>query len=343
MQFQTRHRPGMGRIFSVPLMENQRGHDPRKLFFVLLIAIGLSILLANLGFAMGSKNKQEGKGLYFYSGKEISRFLKEIGYPNYSIKASWDVSRNSNGTVLRFSDWSNNKVLVVSSDAFVKEVDLPGKATWSKRSVWFNNKHQVAAWLEGGKVYFSEGISKDPSWKVDESSNISGKYFIKSASYSSDTPLHMLCKTELYSIENPDLPLVEISACGIRDIFLKDGKIILFANDFDGQVNRIRDSPTAHVFEAKDDKLIEVEKINIKRPKTSPAPFYVIDFSPWKDEILFVDVYDFPSRSKWYVYNLKTHEMKKIGYVPFSGGWGFYLQCDILKKVTKKFCDGKGK
>lgn len=313
-----------------------RGGPGKWLFFIGAIAILLTIFSTSLPFAMGTKNRQEGKGLYFYSGKEISHFLKEIGYPNYSIKASWNVSRNANGTVLRFFDWSDNKVLVVSSTAFVKEVDLPGRATWSKRSVWFDNKHQVAAWLEGGKVYFSEGIRKDLTSQAHEDPNLSGKYFIKSASYSSDIPLRTLCKTVLYSIEKPDLPLVEVSACGIRDIFLKNGKIIFFANDFDEQVNRIKDSPTAHVFKTKDNKLIEVEKIDIKRPKTSPAPFYVIDLSPWTNEVLLVEVYDWPSRSRWYVFNIETYEMKEVGKVPFSGGWGFYLQCDIIKEVTEK-------
>jgi len=51
--------------------------------FILSIAIGLTMLSANISFAMGAKSRPDGKGLYLYSGKEISRFLKNIGYPDY--------------------------------------------------------------------------------------------------------------------------------------------------------------------------------------------------------------------------------------------------------------------
>jgi hypothetical protein len=63
--------------------------------------------------------------------------------------------------------------------------------------------------------------------------------------------------------------------------------------------------------------------------------FYAMDLSPWNDEVLYLDAHDFPSRSIWYSFNVKTRQLNKVSKEPFFGGVAFYLQCDIIKKVTE--------
>lgn len=303
--------------------------------FILFISICLIILLANLSYAMGSKSRPDGKGLYIYSGNEISNFLKNIGYPDFSITSSRNFRRNSDGTALRLIDSFNKRGIVAMCDGSINELVVHGSGTW------FNDDHKPVLSFDKDRVYYIKGQSEKRSFSLDDGADPSGHYFIKTPIHSHDIPLNVSCITEIYSIEKPDLPLAKLSVCGIQKIFLKDNKVILFGNDYISQENKIKDSTTAHIFQIKDEKLIEIEKVNIDSPEKSPAPFYVMDISPWNDEVLFIDVYDFPSRSRLYVFNLKTHEMKKIGKVPFSGGWGVYLQCDIIQEVTKKLKKSK--
>lgn len=319
----------MGRIFSVLLMEDQRGLDPRKYFFVLLIAIGLSILPANLGFAMGSKNRPDGKGLYLYSGKDITRFLEKIGYPDLAKppRAARDITKNSDGTALRFFDWSNKKGIVVTCDGSISEINVPGYAAW------FNDENHAIAWLDNDrrKVHYRTGVTEDPPFKAYGGADPSGSYFMKLPRLSSSLPRAALFNTEVYSTEDPDLPLIKVEIYGHR-IFSKGEKVYLFGSSYDNGKDTIR----LHIFTRHETRLTPLEEVIIHRPETSPTAFSVEDLSPWKDEVLLLDVYDWPSRSIWYVFNLETHEMKKIGKEPFWGGRGFYLQCDIIKEVTNK-------
>lgn len=196
---------------------------------------------------------------------------------------------------------------------------------------WYDRNKSVVHYKKGmfEKISkaFGRGSGPDPS----------GNYFVKYSSPSYDIPLSESCRTEIYSIERPDSPIVKVSVCGIRKIFFKTDRVFLFGNDYHGGGNNNSDrSITAHIFQKKYDRLIQVEKITILPPRVSPAPFYVEDFSPWNNDVFLIDVHDLPTRSVWYVFNLETREMKKIGKVPFSGGYGFYLQCDIIGNALEK-------
>ncbi|MBW2005044.1 MAG: hypothetical protein JRI72_10635 [Deltaproteobacteria bacterium] len=306
------------------LQKSTNYHSINLWHFIVSIAIGLTMLSYNISFAMGAKSRPDGKGLYLYSCKEISRFLKKIGYPDYTIKSVGDITRNSDGTALRFVEWYKRKGIVVTCDGTIKELYVPGYAAW------FNDENQAIAWLDKGRVYYKNGMSEEPPFIADYRADPSGEYFMK--------PIHSPVDKRtsigvaIYSIERPDFPLVKVKVDWGEDIFLKDDMVLFFGSDF-----RDRDEKEKlFIFKRKGRKLLQIEKVIIKRPEKSPAPFYVQDLSPWSDEVLFCDVYDF-GRSIWYVFNLKSREMKKIGKKPFSGGWGFYLQCDIIKEATKKF------
>lgn len=278
---------------------------------------------------MGRYRKPENKGLYVYSGKEISNFLKSIGYQATWTNASWDTLRNADGTELRFSDNKRRKIIILSCDGSIKEIDMPGYPTW------INEKHEPVAWHDQneGMVYYKNGMYEkiarafSPHVGPDPSGNYFMKYLLAP---SRSTPLSEICKTEIYSMEKPDLPLATIRICGAT-IFSKDGKVYLFGKDYDEKSNKISDTITMHIFQETNNGLAKIET---KAIEPAHAGMHIEDFSPWDEKLFFIKDYDPPFRSILYEFDFGTREVKKIGKMPYSGGRGFYLQCDIIKAFT---------
>jgi hypothetical protein len=143
---------------------------------IIPIVFAFTIISHNMSFAMGSKNIPDGKGLYFYSIKELSSFLKDIGYPDYSVKWEKDITRNSNGTAIMVFKWSKIKgyqSIVILCDGSVKEINLPS------RSVWLNDKYEIIAWYENGVIHFKNGIDREEAFKSAIRTHLGGGYFIK--------------------------------------------------------------------------------------------------------------------------------------------------------------------
>ena len=298
------------------------------LYFGLPLIIALA-LTSNQTSAMGFKQKSEGKSLYIYSGHDLSRFLKKIGYSDYWGPGSI-IERNSSGSEIRFFNREKTKAVIVDCNGTVREIEIPGYPTW------LNDEMKPVAWHDQsrGLVYYLNGVVERISETFGPSSgpDPSGRYFMKYPIPSKGIPSSQSCITNVYAIDRPDKSIAEVKACGIRKLFFKNGKIFLF-----GHTEQVQDRTIlAHILQPASDGLRETEVISIKPPRASPSPFYVIDFSPWDDKVLFIDVNDLPFRSVLYEYDLKTHEMNNISKVPYSGGWSFYLQCDILNNAMKK-------
>jgi len=306
----------------------------KKTVFAFIIVFVLMIPTFRQSSGMGSMNRIEGKGLYFYSKSELVRFLEERGYSDYKPKSDHYIRRNSVGSGLWFIDVYSRKkkALLVSCNGSIKEIDVPSSL------VWLNDESQALAWfdIDKGRVYYKNGRSEEPPYMADNRADPTGIYFMKSIESSISKGISE--GTAIYSIEAPNIELAKMMKFHGHRIFSKDGKVIVFGDYFDSR----NEQSEMYVFERKSNELVQVEKVIIRRPHKSPAPFVVEDLSPWGDEALFVDVHDGLSRSEIYIFNLKTHEMKKIGKEPFGGGWGFYLQCDIIKKVTEEQNKRKG-
>lgn len=283
-----------------------------------ILAIALISLSACQSIAANSNNRPDEKRLYIYSSRELKSFLDDAGYSDHRIS---DISRNLDGTSIVIYLWGKEKAVVVSSDASIHEIDLPKESRRVDNSVLFNDEHQVIAWHYKEKINFTNGISKVEAFKAAEKTNRAGGYFLR------DMP----SGTAIHAIEKPDIPLAKVMNFYGYKIFSRNGKIFVF-----GGYKEQSTQEEMYIFHRKGDDLIQEEKLIIHRPSKSPAAFNVIDLNPWDDEVLFRDVYDMPSRSIWYLYNFKTHEMKKIGKVPLFGGWAIFLRCDIIKKANDK-------
>lgn len=305
----------------------------RIICFSVLLIVNLTCLLPGAALhagAMGRKDKQVGQGLYFYSLKDLTQFLAKIGYRDFPIKASWDVRRNGDGSALRFFDWSNNKAIIVSRDGSVEGVDLPGMATWSRRPLWFNSANQVVAWIEEDRVHYASEITGTGEPQVANVDEPFGQYYLRDIQ-PKGRPNVMVGTTAICSMKMPGVSLAELDLIGKR-LFAKDERVVLFGNTHQEREKQVE----IHLLERRGPKLVQLARQSVKRPSRSPSSFNVEDMSPWSEDVLFCDVYDFPSRSRWYVYNLETKKMKLMGHKPFSGGWGFYLQCDVLNKALEK-------
>jgi hypothetical protein len=254
------------------------------------------------------------KKLYSF-GYNLESFLSSHGYSNYSIKSSHDLARNLKGDELWVFNWKEEtKALTITCGGEIFEWRLPSRI-WRK-SVWLDQKNQVVAWIKKGVLHYStSSIDQKPELMLSVK-NKDGGYFVRSL------PSR---KVAIFSLESPDSPLAvaDVPGTGLLRIFSKGKKLYLF--DY-----KKEDVPLmGYVFLKKGSALLKIEEIEIPRPHPSPVPFYVEDLSPWSDEILLIDGHDWPIMSKWYIFNLATREMKKLGN---ADGYGFFLSCDILKK-----------
>lgn len=300
-----------------------------------LVPFWMLLMFAEGCYAMEPKDTMQGKRLYTYSASEFSRLFKRIGRPDFWENMTIYPSRNSDGTELRFVNSKAKKVVAIKCDGTVIESGLPGFPTW------FNDSLHPVAWHDqsAGLVHYSDGMKERISGAFGPQSgpDPSGKYFIKYPNPASSIPLVELCVTDVYAIANPEYSLATIKTCGNR-IFSKPNRVIVFGKDYVAAEKDLSDAVAAHILESRDGRLIEREGIDIPPPSGYPINWWVEDMCPWEEEdkILLVDGRDVPFRSIWYEFNLKTREMRRVGKKPFSGGWGFYLQCDIIKEVAKK-------
>ena len=305
----------------------------RLIIIIICILIPSMIMFINLSLASSTLNKSDEKGLYFYNNRELIKFLNNLGYPNFWGKSPEIVIyRNSKGSALRFLSEINRKAVIVSFNGSIQEIDLPGFP------VWFNDENHIVAWHDRAKgmVHYKNGEVEKIPFRPISGPDPSGKYFIKKPPDLPPLPLRFACSTEIYSIDKPFLPLTKVNLCGNRKLFFKKEKIILFGNDYNADENKIDVHMSIHIFQNEGKGLIEMELLKINPPSESPPGQIIVDISPWDDEVLILDQHDLPSRPVWYVLKLKSKEMQKIGKEPYSGGYAFYLQCDIIKKVTEE-------
>ncbi|MEW5925578.1 MAG: hypothetical protein AB1746_16470 [Candidatus Zixiibacteriota bacterium] len=302
-------------------------HPAILAFIALMIVTGMVFVHNN--FAMGVHGAVDEKKLYVYSSREIFRFFEDMGYKDLYYN-SMAVSRNSDGTALRFINGRKKKGIVAGCDGSIMVVDIPGDLAW------LNDANQVIVWVtwidNKSVTHYANGTSEKSSFFPAHGPDPSGKYFIKERTDLAVVPLNESCYTTIYSTRRPFIPLVKADICGAVKIFYKNNKVYLTGKQLrDGkwQEEEIR------IFQHNTENALEqIDRIIVPKPDKSLRYFYAEDLNPCDDEMLFIDTHDFPSRSVWYSFNLKTRQLNKVDKVPRSGAQAFYLQCDIVKKVT---------
>ncbi len=294
---------------------------------MMVIFMGLIMSMSNASSIKGTETKSSERKLYIYSHRELSGFINNIGYSDL-----WHndirISRNSDGTVLRFLNEDKKKIIVVTCDGSITVIDSPGYLAW------LNDANRVVAWFDDKSfVHYANGTSEKRPFSPYGGPDPSGKYFIKEPPDLPVLPLSESCHTTVFAIEKPNVPLIKVNICGATKIFYKDGTVFLSGRRYH---NGNLQEEEIYIFQEKENVLEQIDKIIIPNPSKSPLLFYVDDLSPWDDEVLYMDAHDFPSRSIWYSFNLKTRKLNRVGKVPWFGGRAFYLQCDIIKNTLEK-------
>lgn len=304
-----------------------------KTLLLILLIIMVAVVSVNKLHAMGTHGSVDEKKLYIFSTRELSKFFKGIGYPDLWYN-DIRISRNSDGTALRFMNERKKKIIIVTCDGNTTILDSPGYLTW------LNDANQVIVWLtwtdNKSMAHYINGMSeKLPFHPQGGGPDPSGKYFIKT---DLNSPASQSCHTSIFLTEKPNIPVAKADVCGATRIFYKDAKIFLTGRQYrDGNLQ----DEEILVFKEKENAVELIDRIIVPSPNKSNILFYAIDISPWDEEMLFIDAYDFPARSIWYSFDMKTHQLKKIGKVPWFGGQAFYLQCDIMKRATERVKEQK--
>jgi hypothetical protein len=260
-------------------------------------------------YSMDLTEKMVSPRLVCYSAKDVSIFLRRLGYNSFSkaINSPYALERNSDGTALRILDWYNGKGLVIECNGSIDEFDIPGDRAW------FNDENRAVAWLTNGKVYFINGAIEDPPFKAN-GADPGGKYFAKGEGV-----------VKIYAINKPKMPLAEVNllGSGVLRVFTKEDKLYIF--DCRPENKCIE----GYIFKIKASSLQKIKKIDIPYPSNKTGRPFVLDLSPWSDLVLICERFDWPSRSKFYEFNLATQQMTKVGT---ATQYGFYLQCDIIRQ-----------
>jgi hypothetical protein len=291
------------------------------------ITVVMAMSMTNVSHIIGAENRLEEERLYVYSNRELSNFFKYVGYQDLWYN-DIRISRNSDGTALRFLNESKRKIIIVTCDGAITVMDSPGYLAW------LNDVNQVVAWFDDkSNVHYANGMSEKRPFSPVHGPDPSGKYFIKERLGSSTTPLNESCNTNIFAIERPDIPLAKVDICGVTKIFYKNNKIFLTGS---GYRDNKWQGEEIQVFKEKGNDLEQMDRVVVHSPTKSDMLFYAVDLNPWDDEMLYIDAHDFPSRSIWYSFNLETHKLNKVGKVPWFGGEAFYLQCDIIKNALEK-------
>lgn len=282
------------------------------LFFLFILSA-----FNNIAYAWGSDSTLKKKGIYEYSRSDISRLLRELGYPQMaiSIHTHGDIKKISDGSALKFMDWAGKKAVIVACDGSIREVALPDYQTC------INDQGHAVAWFDNSKdkMTLANGKIVDPPFEID-CVDAEGRFFLRESIYRKST--------QLFAMGNPDKPLALIEACvHLNNIFCEDDTVYVFGKDCETRLDKI----IGYVFVMKDNVLIKKDEFVIERPHKGPSPFYVLDFNPQTKDILIVDISDV-WKSIWYIYNIETRKLLKVKR---SNGWGFFLRCDIVNEAIK--------
>ena len=286
----------------------------------LIIVIMFNLLIV-AGIATNvSADKIDENKLYILKWSKVSKLISRIDYrdfiDSYLTRRYWDMtSRNVDGTSIRVINRNNKKAIVFNCDGSYKQIELPSYNSW------LDNNNNILAWPDDGDkklMKYLKGHSPADYGAIEPG----GQYFISRFDKN---------YFAIVSASKPDTPLVRVNIISndhIR-IFYKNDKIYVF-----GHTVRDPSIPVKGFIYEKDGATFRLaEEFEIPREKKAESPYVIEDMSPWSDEISMIDVYDFPSFSKRYIFNIKTKELKYYGLATKEKG--LFLQCDVLKRVEE--------
>jgi len=297
----------------------------KKVKIIALIVSEIFLIITLNGclvYSSENENNECERGFYSYGMKDISHFMESIGHKELSGYNWYDVTRNADGSALRIGVQERRKLIVAKCNGEIEEINTPGEL------ILVDNNNQVIGWLDRPRdeAHFEDKILvRGPFWQYGDI-DPGTRYFTETKT--------VLRGFDIYEIAFPLKHLGSVDEAGrvVQALYTKEDLIYIFTEDVSVRCRNNQTCPIVlYVFKNKRYKLEEYDKVAINKiPTFFPSRFYMKDMSPWSDEVIFVESYDFPNRSKLHRYDLNTKKMQKMGYLH---DYGFYLQCDILRKI----------
>ena len=274
---------------------------------------------------------------YIYSAWEFSCFFKKIGYKDFKNIDELMISRNSDGTELRFFHRYKNIALFIDTTGTIVEKKVPGVVAW------FDDKQNTVIWCDWDKegkhvyVHYPDSSIEQKTlpalqFAIDCGLDQTGEFMIRDQL---DSPNQF---SYIYHVNNPQDPLekVPIVGGGITRMYSSKNKLFLIGWNESAYPN-VHDIKTCFIYEIKDDVGLNfLGSKDIARSRKSPTGWWAVDVNFNGDKILMIDNHDWPERSKYFVYDIKKERFIAETKEPISGGRGFYLQKDILRETLKK-------
>lgn len=254
--------------------------------------------------------------------KYTSQYYKDLAPNLYCISSTklfnlisqgnkfyYNAKRDSKGEKLYI--YKQNVIHVIDKEKLVT-IESPAKVVYLKDNLLFS---AISNDLSKGIIIDGTEFKKKGRFGIDPGGNY---FFFADASgtviYKVTNTKKPLCKSEYY----PD------------DIFVKDGKILLFSRIKykTKQCGYEQIGILCQEYEESIEQCILRREFKIARPKPSPSPFAIEDLDPWSDQVLIRDVHDH-NPDVWYIYDLKIGELKILGT---PKGIGLFLKGDIAQK-----------
>jgi len=296
---------------------------------VSILALGMSFVspVESIGGSSSERNRLSINGteiphLYVYSEKYILGCCEKAGFSNLSVTK---IERNGDGTVLYLHGYDHSSgdsmILSVSSGAVIKKLVPPA------RFGYLDNRGKFVAWYEEKTegIHFENGTIQPGSGLLRFGVDPSGQLFFLNVS----EKLIQIARTD-----EPEKPLFYTNI-DVEKMFFSQDRIYLFSRYFQDPTDISRNKKyrrVCHIYQNSGDGFEFVKEINMPGPSWRPYPYSVVDMDPRSGSVLLIDVWDAPFffLTSWYLYNLQTEQLTKIGRVK---GYAFFLGKDVLNQA----------
>ena len=248
-----------------------------------------------------------------YAGKheDFRAFVTKI---TAAGRIGWPVRRDSLGTkiYLDVTEGRNHSVFVLGAKASIRRLAAPGQ-------VWvLNDDLQFVAW--------SNNVSEDFSFRngFKQSLSIYEKMiFDPGGSFCA----HVSRSGSVVSrVARPGEALANIRFQA-EDLFLNRNELYVFGSDGEEyRRTQIQAEILCEVFEVSEHACALKRSFEIARPIKAASPFSVVDFDPFSENVLCIDIRD-EFGAPWFVYNIKNGTLVNIGP---TEGVGLFLQKDLI-------------
>jgi len=249
-------------------------------------------------------------GFYRIDRGELNVLIEKAGIEGFSV---WPqkIQKNSSGTSLKLGSLMSANKVILSCDGSIGTVAVPSSDSWIDE-----NGELVAWWIrELGVTHYIGGYSETGRLLL-RGMDPSGSYFWK---YLGPR------KSGVYSINEPVAPILSLENYHLH-LFQNNDELHVLGNKSESIID-------VNIFKISENELISIGEYEIKWSKGGSPAIFVVDYNIDTGNVVLVNSYDPPFKSKWYLYN---NDQKEFKYLGKASDHGLFMGCDITEAVSNK-------